>query len=181
MLSRVLLDTNIVRSGFVSSAGASRLLLQSVLTGRATAVASTALMLEYEDVLLRPDTLQRAGVTAQDALTFLDGLCAFCLPVTVWVRWRPQSPDSSDDMVIDAAVNGLADTLATFNLRELSLAHKPLTVGTARVLDGYNILNQEYFAASLENDAAQDRIAQSLADQITLKLGIYFKQAAAPA
>ena len=70
---------------------------------------------------------------------------------------------------------------ATFNLRELSLTHKPLTVGTARVLDGYNILNQQYFAASLENDAAQERIAQSLADQITLKLGIYFKQAAAPA
>ncbi len=70
---------------------------------------------------------------------------------------------------------------AAFNLRELSLAHKPLTSGTARVLDGYNILNQEYFAASLENDSAQERIAQSLADQITLKLGIYFKQAAAPA
>ncbi len=70
---------------------------------------------------------------------------------------------------------------AIFNLREMSLAKKPLTLGTARVLDGYNILNQQYFAASLENDSAQERIAQSLADQITLKLGIYFKQAAAPA
>ena len=70
---------------------------------------------------------------------------------------------------------------ASFYLRELSLAHKPLTSGNARVLDGYNILNNEYFAATLENDSAQERIAQSLADQITLKLGIYFKQAAAPA
>ena len=119
MQSRLLLDTNVVRSGFVSSAGASRLLLQTVLTGRATAVASTALMLEYEDVLLRPDTLQRAGVAVQDALAFLNGLCGICLPVTVRVQWRPQSPDSSDDLVIDAAVNGLADTLATFNLRDL--------------------------------------------------------------
>ena len=116
---RLLLDTNIVRSGFVSPAGASRLLLQAVLTGKAAAVASTALMLEYEDVLLRPDTLQRARVAAHDALAFLDGLCGVCLPVTVRVRWRPQSPDSSDDLVIDAAVNGLADTLATFNLRDL--------------------------------------------------------------
>ena len=119
MPPRLLLDTNVVRSGFVSPAGASRLLLQAALTGRATVVASTALMLEYEDVLLRPDTLQRACVAAQDALAFLDGLCAICLPVTVRVRWRPQSPDSSDDLVIDAAVNGLADTLATFNLRDL--------------------------------------------------------------
>ncbi len=119
MLPRILLDTSVVRAGFVSQAGASRLLLMVVLTGRATAVASTALMLEYEDVLLRPDTLQRAGVSAQDALTFLDGLCAVCLPATVRVRWRPQSPDSGDDLVIDAAVNGLVDTLATFNLRDL--------------------------------------------------------------
>ena len=119
MLPRVLLDTNIVRSGFVSPAGASRLVLQAVLTGRATVVASTALMLEYEGVLLRPDTLQQAGVAAQDALAFLDGLCAVCQPVTVRVRWRPQSPDSSDDLVIDAAVNGVADTLVTFNLRDL--------------------------------------------------------------
>ncbi len=119
MLPRLLLDTNIVRSGLVSSAGASRHLLQAVLTGKVIAVASTALMLEYEDVLLRPEALQRAGITAQDALAFLDGLCTACQPVTVRVRWRPQSADSGDDLVIDAAVNGHADIIVTFNLRDL--------------------------------------------------------------
>jgi putative PIN family toxin of toxin-antitoxin system len=119
MLPRVLLDTSVLRAGLVSSAGASRRVLRAALTGRITIVASTALMLEYEDVLLRPETLQRAGIGAQDALGFLDGLCAVCLPVTVRVRWRPQSPDSNDDLVIDAAVNGVADIIATFNLRDL--------------------------------------------------------------
>ena len=76
-------------------------------------------MLEYEDVLLRPETLEKAGVAAQDALAFLDDFCAVCRPVTVRVRWRPQSPDAGDDLVIDAAVNGLADVIATFNLRDL--------------------------------------------------------------
>jgi len=70
MPMRVLLDTNIVRAGFVSPAGASRLLLQAVLAGKATAVASTALMLQYEDVLLRPEILHRTGITAHDALAF---------------------------------------------------------------------------------------------------------------
>ena len=119
MTLRVLLDTSVLRAGFVSDAGASRRLLTAALTGRVTAIASTALMLEYEDVLLRPETLERAGVSARDALAFLDGLCAVCRPVTVRVRWRPQSPDSGDDLVIDAAVNGLADAIATFNLRDL--------------------------------------------------------------
>ena len=119
MPPRVLLDTSVLRAGFVSDAGASRLLLRAALTGRITIVASTALMLEYEDVLLRPETLQRAGVGARDALGFLDGLCAVCLPVAVRFRWRPQSPDAGDDLVIDAAVNGLAEAIATFNLRDL--------------------------------------------------------------
>ena len=116
---QVLLDTSVLRAGFVSSSGASRRLLLAALTGRVIAIASTALMLEYEDVLLRPETLLQAGVPAQDALSLLDGLCSVCRPVTVRVRWRPQSPDGGDDLVIDAAVNGLADAIATFNLRDL--------------------------------------------------------------
>ena len=116
---RLLLDTSVLWAGFVSEAGASRQLLQAALTGRVTTVASTALMLQYEEVLLRPETLERAGVPARDALAFLDGLCRICQPVAIRVRWRPQSPDSGDDLVIDAAVNGLADAIATFNLRDL--------------------------------------------------------------
>lgn len=119
MPPRLLLDTSVLHAGFVSNAGASRQLLVAALTGRVAAIASTALMLEYEDVLLRPETLDRAGVSAQDALAFLDGFCAVCRPVAVRVRWRPQSPDGDDDLVIDAAVNGLADAIATFNLRDL--------------------------------------------------------------
>ena len=34
----------------------------------------------------------------------------------VRVCWRPQFPDGDDDLVIDAAVNGLADAIATFDL-----------------------------------------------------------------
>ena len=116
---RVLLDTSVLRAAFVSGAGASRQLLIAALTGKVTTIASTALMLEYEDVLLRPETLEKAGVVALDALAFLDGFCAVYRPVTVRVRWRPQSPDAGDDLVIDAAVNGLADVIATFNLRDL--------------------------------------------------------------
>ena len=119
MTLRVLLDTSVLRAGFTSSAGASRQLLRTALMGEITMVASTALMLEYEDVLLRPETLEQANVSPRDGLAFLDGFCAVCRPVTVRFRWRPQSPDTGDDLVIDAAVNGMADVIATFNLRDL--------------------------------------------------------------
>ena len=35
------------------------------------------------------------------------------------VRWRPESPDGGEDLVTDAAVNGLADTIVIFNLHDL--------------------------------------------------------------
>ena len=117
---RVLIDTSVLRAGVASAAGASRALLLAALDGEEVlAVASTALMLQYEDVLLRPETLEKAGLSARDALDLLDDLCAACLPVAIDVRWRPQSPDAGDDMVIEAAVNGLVDVIATYNLRDL--------------------------------------------------------------
>ncbi len=32
--------------------------------------------------------------------------------------WRPALPDADDDMVLEAAVNGRADSIVTFNLRD---------------------------------------------------------------
>ena len=71
---------------------------------------------------------------------------------------------------------------ANWVLRRLALDRTPLASGSARVLDGFNVLNQQYFAADLESGAATARVTQALADQITQRLGIYFQQrAAAPA
>ena len=119
MALRVVLDTSVLRAALVSATGASRALLLLVLDGKADALASTALMLQYEDVLLRPETLTAANLAARDVLDLLDDLCAVLRPVAIDISWRPQSPDSGDDLVIDAAVNGLAAVIATFNLKDL--------------------------------------------------------------
>ena len=67
---------------------------------------------------------------------------------------------------------------APWTLRTLSLDHAVLTQGTTRTLDGYNIIAQQFFAAELENDAAQRRIVSALADQITIQLGAFFLERA---
>jgi LPS-assembly lipoprotein len=53
-----------------------------------------------------------------------------------------------------------------------------LTSGTARALDNYNYLDEQFFAADMENDAVMGRIAQALADQVTQQLAIYFRKRA---
>ena len=52
--------------------------------------------------------------------------------------------------------------------------------GTARVVDGFNIFDQQYFSADLAGEAAQRRIAEAVADRVTLQLAAYFKKAGTP-
>ena len=67
---------------------------------------------------------------------------------------------------------------APWVLRVLSLDHAVLAQGTSRILDGYNILNQQYFAADLESEVVIRRVAAALADQITTQVGAFFLQRA---
>ena len=63
---------------------------------------------------------------------------------------------------------------APWVLRVLSLDHAVLAQGTSRILDGYNILNQQFFAADLESEVVIRRVASALADQITTQVGAFF-------
>ena len=68
-----------------------------------------------------------------------------------------------------------------WTLKLLDVAHTVLTSGNARVIDGYNVINQQYFAVDLENEAAVTRVTQELANQIVLQVGIFLKRRAGAA
>jgi LPS-assembly lipoprotein len=51
-----------------------------------------------------------------------------------------------------------------------------LASGTARSTEGYNILSEQYFASDLENEEVQRRIAEAVADQMTLQLAAWFNK-----
>ena len=53
-----------------------------------------------------------------------------------------------------------------------------LTSGSARAVDGYNIIDQQFFASDLESDMVQRRLAMALAEQITVQLAAFFKRRA---
>lgn len=67
---------------------------------------------------------------------------------------------------------------AGWSLRKLDLQQTLVTGGVARATDGYNVSNQQYFAADLEQSAAVRRLAETIADQITLEIAAYFRKQA---
>ena len=56
-----------------------------------------------------------------------------------------------------------------------------VTSGTAKAVDGFDILDQQYFAADLSTEQTQKRLASALADQITVQLAVFFRRRAAVA
>ena len=132
---RVVLDTNVVIAAFRYKRGASRLWLRAALTGGYTLLATPPVFLEYEAVLKRSEHLAAAGATLAQVDAILDALAAVLEPVEVSFLWRPQLRDPADEMVLEAAVNGRADWLVTFNLRHLAAAAARFGIHAGRPAD----------------------------------------------
>jgi putative PIN family toxin of toxin-antitoxin system len=116
---RVVIDTGVLLSAFLSPEGASRQLVLDALDRKFALLLSTSLLLEYEAVLHRPQHLARARATDTEVKEILDALAGVCVPVVFDYNWRPTGAHADDELVVETAINGHADVLATFNLKDM--------------------------------------------------------------
>jgi putative PIN family toxin of toxin-antitoxin system len=112
------LDTDVVVAAMRSPRGASAAILRAARQGRVTLLASMPLALEYEAVLSRAEHRLAAGLSEDEVRIFVTAVVAMAEPVRTHFLWRPQLRDPADEMVLEAAVNGRADSLVTFNARD---------------------------------------------------------------
>jgi putative PIN family toxin of toxin-antitoxin system len=128
----LVLDTDVVVAAMLSPRGASAELLRRIDGGRAVLLLTVALALEYEAICTLAEHRLASGLSASDAALYVDGLIALAEPVRAFFRWRPQLRDPGDELVLEAAVNGQADAIVTFNESHLREARRSFGIEVIR-------------------------------------------------
>lgn len=115
---RYVLDTDTVVAAMRSPTGASAAILVAAADRRVTLVMSVPLVIEYEATCSLAEHRLAAGLSQSEVTAFLDGLAVLSEPVECHFLWRPRLRDPGDEMVLETAVNGRADAIVTFNVRD---------------------------------------------------------------
>lgn len=123
-MKRIVLDTSVIVTALRSATGAGNRVLRKVAQGKLVPLVTPVLFLEYEAVLKRPEQRLVTGLSLDEIDQFLAALASACDPVDIHFRWRPQLRDTNDEMVLEAAVNGRADALITYNIKDFLIAAK---------------------------------------------------------
>jgi len=132
---RIVLDTSVLVAGLRSQLGAGNKVLRLVAAGEIVLLATPPLFLEYEDVLKRPEHQLVHGLPPKTVDEFLAELAALIEPVEVHFQWRPQSRDPNDEMVLEAAINGRADALVTYNIADFAQAGERFKISVLRPIE----------------------------------------------
>ena len=119
---RLVLDTDVVVAAMRSPTGASAAIVLAAREGQAILLLSAPLAMEYEAVCQRAEHREESGLSVREVDIFLTALIAMAEPVATHFLWRPQLRDPNDEMVLEAAVNGMADAILTFNVRDYGTA-----------------------------------------------------------
>ena len=127
-----MVDTDVVVAAMRSPRGASAELLRRIDRGKAVMLLTVALALEYEATCTLAEHRLVAGLSASEAGEYVDGLISMAEPVRAFFRWRPQLRDPGDELVLEAAVNGQADAIVTFNESHLREAHRNFGIEVVR-------------------------------------------------
>ena len=127
-----MLDTSVVVAALRTRLGAGNAVLRLIAQRKVVALATPPLFLEYEDVLKRPEHQLVHRLTPEAVDEFLAELAALIEPVEVHFQWRPQSRDPNDEMVLEAAINGQADAVVTYNLKDFADAAERFRISVLR-------------------------------------------------
>jgi putative PIN family toxin of toxin-antitoxin system len=134
---RVVVDTNVLFEG-LTHLGPPAQVIDAWVQGRFQPCVSTALALEYQDVIARLLRPQRG----EAALKALQALLSRASYTPIWYSFRPASRDPGDDLIIDCVLNSQA-ILVTLNLRDFRQPAEEFGFSALSPIDFLRFLEEE--------------------------------------
>ena len=116
MISRVVLDSNVIISGFLFG-GPPAPLLEHIVNGALHCFTSLPILDEVREVMQRP----KFGLSPEQALCFVEELHNVCALVKPNRRIRAISADPDDDMILECASAAGADLIVSGDAHLLHL------------------------------------------------------------
>ncbi len=119
------MDTNVLVAGACRrpSSLAYRILM-GVLRGEIPLMLTTAIALEYLDVLQRPRVLEITGLNHSQSAELVTDLIGIAQQVQLHFSWRPNLSDESDNKFVEAAIHAAA-IIVTYNEKHFRSADLP--------------------------------------------------------
>lgn len=118
MKSRIVIDTSVLISALIGSTGASRELIRLCLQGEYQPLMGNNFFLEYESVILREEIITQCTLTKQEIFTLIDAFMSVCQWIDIYYLWRPNLRDEADNHLIELAIAGNAQIIATKNIKD---------------------------------------------------------------
>lgn len=140
MAIKIVVDTNIFVSVLIGQKeSASRELLRQCLQRKYQPLMGNVLFAEYQDVVNRDDITAICPLTDNEKTNLLAAFMSACQWVRVYYLWRPNLLDEADNHLIELAVAGNAEIIATRNIKDFKRSQ--LKFPQLKILEPEEILN----------------------------------------
>ncbi|WP_414752829.1 putative toxin-antitoxin system toxin component, PIN family [Anabaena sp. CCY 9910] len=118
MAVKIVVDTSVFISAIIGSKGASRELIRRCLQGEYHPLMGNALFLEYESVIQKEEVTAKCSLSSEEISALLASFISISQWISIYYLWRPNLKDEADNHLIELAVAGNAQIIATNNLKD---------------------------------------------------------------
>jgi putative PIN family toxin of toxin-antitoxin system len=122
MSIKIVVDTSVFISALIGEKGPSRELIRQCLLKKYQPLMGNALFCEYESVLHRGEIKLKCPLTAEEVQKLLAAFMSVSQWVNIYYLWRPNLKDEADNHLIELAVAGNAQIIATNNVKDFKKA-----------------------------------------------------------